>query len=638
MGSLESMEESFISKLNGVLEDNYHKESFGVSELAASMGISRSQLHRKIRKIKGVSASEFIKIFRLQKGYILLKNNTSTVSEIAYSVGFSSPSYFTKCFHKQYNCSPTELKNKLDSGILFDETEISKVGASSSQLTEFSGNKFFKRILHFGAFRVQTYKLVVLFLFVFTAAVFYNSVSGSNEQGPKSLAILPIEVKTKSIDRDVLSEGIHEGLASSLGKLNRLNVLSRATTEKYKKSKLTKENIIKELGVDFLVYGKAYYSDKDSLVLNVTVYKMGASEEGFQTLNYNTSIENIIAVQNEVSKRIGISTGSLHVLGYSNLNQHNRKVNKKAYKNYIRGMYYLHKSSQEDFDRGIRFLYEAIDADPAEPLAYAGLAYGYVILGHSSSENSNVFGKAKMAANKAIQLDSTLLEAYASMAGIGIYHDRNWNQAEDLFRYILSINPSMANVHYDYAWYCLLVGEKEKALYHHEMAEKLDPFNAKYIAWTGWMLAYYGDYKRAMDKVETSLQIAPNNTVAYLAKGFIYELQENTIKALEAYEKLYSLSSRHGSSLGSLYAEIGELEKAHKILEEVKNWPESPWKNYNLAHLYAGLNDADNAVKMLETDPKHAYVAWAAVMPAFKGIEHHNGFKAFVSSLKLPNR
>ena len=631
MDSLLSMNKVFISKLNGILEDNYQNENFGVSELAEVANISRSQLHRKLKLILGLRTSEFIKLFRLQKAHTLLKNNVSTVSEIAYSVGFSNPSYFSKCFYKEYKCTPGELKHKLS-----DQETVQSDAPSNLKLL--LKNFVYNKHIFLGQFKIKTYKVLILLLLTVAIPLLYNSLNVSNEQLTKSIAILPLDAKTNLMNEEILSNGIHEGLTSSLGKIIGVRVLSKSSSLKYKNSKMTKKEIIKELGVDFLISGNIDYLDTDSLNLNLTVHKSNLLDSEFQTFTYNAPIENIIYVQNKASKSIGQSIGLIKESEYLEVGHNNRKVNKEAYKNYIRGMYHLHKSSQKDFDKGMQFLYKAVDEDPAEPLAYAGLAYGYVILGHSAAENSNVFGKAKMLAKKAIQLDSTLLEAYAAIASINIYHDRNWAEAEALFQHLFLKNPSMSNVHYDYAWFCLLLGEKEKALKHHAIAEKLDPTNTKYLAWGAWMEAYYTNYKRAMEKAEMALLIAPKNGVAHSVKGFIYWSQNDTTKAMKCYNRAFELSPKNASLIGDFYAKTGDLEKVNNLIEEAKGWPKSPWKNWTLAVLYANLNDAEKSVNMLETDPKHAFVAWAPALSLFDDIKSHYKFKSFVSSLDIPIR
>ncbi|WP_345006611.1 helix-turn-helix transcriptional regulator [Snuella lapsa] len=74
--------------------------------------MSRMQLHRKLNALTGMSTTEFIRMERLKLAKKLLEQNHSTVSEITYSVGFSSPSYFSKCFKEVYQCTPSEFLSK----------------------------------------------------------------------------------------------------------------------------------------------------------------------------------------------------------------------------------------------------------------------------------------------------------------------------------------------------------------------------------------------------------------------------------------------------------------------------------------------------------------------------------------------
>ena len=102
------MDKTFLRKLSIVLEDNLDNENFGVSELAEEIGMSRSNLLRKVKSSTGVSASQYIRQFRLEKGMEILSKTDSTVSEVAFQVGFSSTSYFIKCFREHYGYPPGE--------------------------------------------------------------------------------------------------------------------------------------------------------------------------------------------------------------------------------------------------------------------------------------------------------------------------------------------------------------------------------------------------------------------------------------------------------------------------------------------------------------------------------------------------
>jgi signal transduction histidine kinase/DNA-binding response OmpR family regulator len=106
------MDEVFLNKVKAVVEKRLGDEDFEVEALSREVGMSRSQIHRKLKALTDQSASQFIRSLRLQRAVELLKQNAGTVAEIAYQVGFGSQAYFTKCFHEQFGCSPKEyVKN-----------------------------------------------------------------------------------------------------------------------------------------------------------------------------------------------------------------------------------------------------------------------------------------------------------------------------------------------------------------------------------------------------------------------------------------------------------------------------------------------------------------------------------------------
>jgi signal transduction histidine kinase/DNA-binding response OmpR family regulator len=107
-----STEKVFIEKLTGIIDQNMSSEKFGVDELSSRMGLSRSQLHRKLKAITDQSTTEFIRNFRLQRAADLIRQDSGNMAEIAYTVGFSSQAYFTKSFTDFYGISPGEFRRK----------------------------------------------------------------------------------------------------------------------------------------------------------------------------------------------------------------------------------------------------------------------------------------------------------------------------------------------------------------------------------------------------------------------------------------------------------------------------------------------------------------------------------------------
>ncbi len=103
------IENDFLKKITAIIEKNISNENFGVSELAREVGMSRSNLLRKIKSLTNLSVSLFIRQVRLKNAMEMLKQDSLNVSEVSYRVGFSSTSYFIKCFREYYGYPPGEV-------------------------------------------------------------------------------------------------------------------------------------------------------------------------------------------------------------------------------------------------------------------------------------------------------------------------------------------------------------------------------------------------------------------------------------------------------------------------------------------------------------------------------------------------
>ena len=108
-----SSQKVFIEKLTKIIDENMEDENFSVEYLCNEIGMSRTQVHRKIKSITNKSTSEFIRSYRLQKAADLIKQDAGNMAEIAYMVGFNSQAYFTKSFQEIYGCSPMDYKKNL---------------------------------------------------------------------------------------------------------------------------------------------------------------------------------------------------------------------------------------------------------------------------------------------------------------------------------------------------------------------------------------------------------------------------------------------------------------------------------------------------------------------------------------------
>ncbi len=108
----ETPEPLFIVRFKDVVEKRLSDSELSVDDLAAAMNLSRVQLYRKVKAISGSSPIELLRTARLNRGYQLLIQTNKTVSEIAYEIGFTAPSYFTRCFKNEFGISPSDLQTK----------------------------------------------------------------------------------------------------------------------------------------------------------------------------------------------------------------------------------------------------------------------------------------------------------------------------------------------------------------------------------------------------------------------------------------------------------------------------------------------------------------------------------------------
>ena len=108
--TISDKDQEFLDKMEKVIEKNFSNPELSVDYLASELGISRSGLFSKIKALTDVTPNEMIQVIRLKHAASLLLSESYRVNEVCYMVGFSSPSYFAKCFQKQYGCTPAKYK------------------------------------------------------------------------------------------------------------------------------------------------------------------------------------------------------------------------------------------------------------------------------------------------------------------------------------------------------------------------------------------------------------------------------------------------------------------------------------------------------------------------------------------------
>lgn len=110
--ALTKADEEFIRRLDEIIQEQLHNADFSMDDIADALNISRSGFYRKIRGVLDLSPNDYLRVQRLKRAAVLLKEGNSRINEIAYMVGFNSSSYFSKCFQKQFGMLPKEFQEQ----------------------------------------------------------------------------------------------------------------------------------------------------------------------------------------------------------------------------------------------------------------------------------------------------------------------------------------------------------------------------------------------------------------------------------------------------------------------------------------------------------------------------------------------
>lgn len=614
-----SRDRAFLADVHQNIKDNIGNESYSVESLAQAVGLSRSMLHRKLVKLSGKSASDMIMHSRLTCAKKMLEESEATVAEIAYKVGFSSPSYFNKVFKKYYGVSPGEVQK--NNGI-----ERTYAAANKEKLQAKS------------LWTISTFlKIVSVVVLIALLAIVGNMLLVDKEPVEKSIAVLPLNNMTGIEDSDYFVDGMHDALIGELGKISSVRVISRTSTLRYRNSKKYLRDIAKELGVDCIVEGSVVCLG-DSLCILIQLIDVFPEERHLLVNQYSDVMPNVLGVHSSMASDIvtklyaGLSNKKNEVLFAKHT------VNPQTYKAYLRGMYYLNQGTKESFEEGINLLRRAIDNDPGDPFAYAGMALGYTIMGHGQLKSEEAFQLAVSSAEKALKLDPNIDEAHCALSILHLYKSWDWASAREAFEGTLRANPNNAIAHAHYAWYHILFGDKEKTLYHAKRATILEPFSASYHSWLSLLYFHYGQYVKAELSAKRALELKENIPYGNLIMGNLYLRKKQYKEAIAYHQKLPS-GVNWDVERGYSYVKSGQKDKAMELWDKI----EEKAQQGNVNPCYRGgmaayLGFTDKAFELLNqaVDQKSYPITYLNFYPFTKDIRQDPRYTDLLRRMNLP--
>ena len=300
------------------------------------------------------------------------------------------------------------------------------------------------------------------------------------------LAVLPFENQSGDPAQEYFSDGMTDEMIAQLGRLHPagLLVIARTSVMRYKKSAAPLAQIARELGVAYLLRGSARREAGRVRISAALIQAANQNQVWADT--FERELAGILALQGDVAREVARKVQLALTPEQERRLAGGRTVNPEVYETYLRGMFYVAQRSPEGFEKGMPYLHRAVELDPAEPLAYAGLAAGYVTLGHGGAlDQPDAFPRARAAAEQALRLQPDMPEAVGYLADVALYSEWDWMRAEELFTRALALNPSVASTQYHYAWYLALFDRQDEAIAAHKRARDLDPLVPGNTAWLG---------------------------------------------------------------------------------------------------------------------------------------------------------
>jgi TolB-like protein/AraC-like DNA-binding protein len=443
-------DKKFLEKLIKVTEAHLANEAFNVMELAREMRMNRTSLYRKIKTLTKKSISQFIREQRLKRSMEMLRDNSHTISEIAYEVGFASVNYFDKCFHDFYGFPPGEAR-----------TRIREVTGNANESGTVESDGFFKqsngstsvdhkhKIPGLRYLVIATFGIVIIVLLITlmwnSSTLPFNPFSGSClKSAEKSIAILPFVNDTPDSSNVYFNNGIAEAIRDRLTSIRDLKVISRNTTERYRNNitKPTKQ-LARELRARYFVEGSSQKSGND---VWITVQLIdGRKDKHLFSRQYPGKYEDVFSLWGEIALDVANEIRAVITPEEKKLMKEPLSENPEALRLIITGQDLLSRTAENtnqklEFRKQAEASYrKAILLDSTNSDALAGLARICI-----DKQNTD---SALILADKAIHYNVRNANAY--LLKCDVYNDsRMPSETEKNLKLALKYDPKHIRAHH----------------------------------------------------------------------------------------------------------------------------------------------------------------------------------------------
>jgi TolB-like protein/Tfp pilus assembly protein PilF len=423
---------------------------------------------------------------------------------------------------------------------------------------------------------------------------------------PKRLAVLPFENLGDSTDA-YFAEGITDEIRGKLASVRGLEVVARASSERYQGITRSPEQIGRELGVGYLLTGTIRWAKRSDGTSRVRV-----SPELIRTTSGVTSwqepfeapLTDVFQVQADIAGRVARALDLALGDSAQRVLAERPTADLTAYTLYLRGRYHWSTRTREGLLKAVSYFRQAIERDSAYSRAYAGLADAYLNLAdYYFMPGAEAIPNAKAAAERALELDSTLAEAHASLGGV-LESERDWLGAENEYRRAILFDPSYPTAHH---WYALFLpkipARSAEALGEIRRAQELDPLSLPINGDLGLILYLARHYDAAIEQLRKTLELKPDYPWALQNLGLAFAAKGSYDQAISSLRKALEVVPDHPQVLANLayvYAQSGRLGEARAVLARLKSAVGDNRSAVDIGLAYAALGQRDSAFYWLE--------------------------------------
>jgi tetratricopeptide (TPR) repeat protein len=358
-----------------------------------------------------------------------------------------------------------------------------------------------------------------------------------------------------------------EEVISTVSGISGLRVISRTSVMGYKGSSKNVKEIGKELDVGSVLEGSFR---KAGNKIRVTAQLIDVpADEHLWAGSYDRNLDDLFEVQSDVAKQVAEALRVKILFPERERLEKKPTENVEAHALYLKGVYHLSKWTPSERDRAIEYFELACEQDPRFALAYAKVAECYVLISDELMPSAEAIPKAKEYVSRALSLDDSLAETHYVQAMIANQYDWDWVKTEESFKKALSLSPSRADAHNQYAWFLAMMGRSEEAVSEATTACELDPMSPMTLEMSGFSSWIAGEYDKARAQLRRTLELAPDFAEAHLSLAGLNATQGRFEEAVREADEAVRLSdvASYRERQAQVYAMAGLEEKVGEILD-----------------------------------------------------------------------